>query len=122
MEKYKTIKMPKHKVNKNNESITHKLKYINRIRFIDTSLSNHVDNLSEINKCKCKDPEQQRMHTKLRNDVLICRCKTCHNKSYKSINDLKEKFPNSYRFCKGDNNKFILLLRKGIYPYNYMDS
>ena len=58
MEKYKTIKMPKHKVNKNNESITHKLKYINRIRFIDTSLSNHVDNLSEINKCKCKDPEE----------------------------------------------------------------
>ena len=49
------------------------LKYINSIRFIDTSLSNHVDNLSEINKCKCKDPEEQRMHTKLRNDVLICR-------------------------------------------------
>ena len=24
--------------------------------------------------------------------------------------------------CDGDINKFILLLRKGIYPYEYMDS
>ena len=27
-----------------------------------------------------------------------------------------------YRFCKGDLNKFVLLLRKGLYPYGYMDS
>ena len=24
--------------------------------------------------------------------------------------------------CNGDLNKFILLLRKGVYPYGYMDS
>ena len=33
-----------------------------------------------------------------------------------------EKFPNKYRFCKGDTNKFALLLRKGVYLYEYMDS
>ena len=33
-----------------------------------------------------------------------------------------EKFPNTYKFCNDDINKFILLLRKGVYPYEYMDS
>ena len=36
--------------------------------------------------------------------------------------DLKEKFPNTYRLANDDINKFSLLLRKGIHPYEYMDS
>ena len=35
---------------------------------------------------------------------------------------LIEKFPNTYQLCNKDLNKFALLLRKGIYPYEYMDS
>ena len=35
--------------------------------------------------------------------------------------DLKEKFPNTCRLANDDINKFSLLLRKGIYPYDYMD-
>ena len=27
-----------------------------------------------------------------------------------------------YTFCNGDPNKFFLLLRKAIYPYEYIDS
>ena len=33
-----------------------------------------------------------------------------------------KKFKNTYSFCNDDLNKFILLLRKGVYPYEYMDS
>ena len=32
------------------------------------------------------------------------------------------KFPDTYKFCNNDINKFILLLRKAVYPYEYMDS
>ena len=36
--------------------------------------------------------------------------------------DLISKFKNTYEFCNKDISKFILLLRRGIYPYEYMDS
>ena len=70
------------------------------------SLSILVDNLSEINK----------------NNRLSYKCEKCNDKWYKSINELIEKFPNKYQFRNRDLNKFALLLRKGVYPYEYMDS
>ena len=33
-----------------------------------------------------------------------------------------EKFPNAHQLCNKDLNKFALLFRKGVYPYEYMDS
>ena len=36
--------------------------------------------------------------------------------------ELIRKFPNTYQFCNGDLNKFFPLLRKGVYPYEYLDS
>ena len=57
----------------------------------------------------------------LKNNRLHYKCKECNDESYKSINGLNKKFPNTYRFCNGDVNKFVLLLRKGVYPYEYMD-
>ena len=34
---------------------------------------------------------------------------------------LKERHFNTYNFYDHDNNKFILSLRKTVYPYEYMD-
>ena len=53
-------------------------------------------------------------------------CKSCmennrYEKCKKVIEGLIKKFPSIHQFCNGDLNKFILLLRKGVYPYEYMD-
>ena len=35
---------------------------------------------------------------------------------------MKELFFNTYKFSNHDNNKLIFLLRKGVYPYEYMEN
>ena len=44
--------------------------------------------------------------------------KKIHRVNNKSIKN----FPSWYQFCKGNLKKFAFLLRKGVYPYEYMDS
>ena len=39
-----------------------------------------------------------------------------------SYDALIGKFYNTYQLCNKDFNKFALLLRKGFYPYEYMNS
>ena len=42
--------------------------------------------------------------------------------NYKLITGLIKTFPRIYQFCNDDLNKFVLLLRKDVYCYEYMDS
>ena len=56
-------------------------------------------------------------------DQLIFRCFECKQNYQKDFNkDLVNRFANTYEFCNKDINRFILFLRKGIYPYEYIDS
>ena len=45
-----------------------------------------------------------------------------HYKCTKLTNESIKSFPTLYEFCNGDLNKFFLLLSKGIYRYEYIDS
>ena len=50
------------------------------------------------------------------------RCKEYNGTSNKSINDLIEKFPKMHKFCNGNLNKFVMMIRKGVCRYEYMGS
>ena len=39
-----------------------------------------------------------------------------------SIDILKQRLPHTYQICNNNIDKFKLCLRKGVYPYEYMDS
>ena len=56
------------------------------------------------------------------NETLLFKCIDCDKEYEKEVNnELIERFANTYKFCDNDLDKFIMLLRKGVYPYEYMD-
>ena len=58
-----------------------------------------------------------------KDEQLIFRFFRCKKNYEKNFNEeLIQRFANAYEFCDGDLNKFIFLLSKGVYPYEYMDS
>ena len=60
---------------------------------------------------------------KVEDSQLICKCLNCnknYNKDFKG--KLINRFSKAYKLCNGDINKFVLLLRKRVYPYEYMNS
>ena len=70
---------------------------------------------------KCKKCGEECTNNKRSNNVLKYQCNKCNKNSCKSIDDLVERCPNVYSICNGDLDKFLLLLRKGVYPYDYMN-
>ena len=76
----------------NDKEIKYRIRISDSDRFMQDSLSNLLDNLSEI---KIKEIDYK---------VLI------------------KRFYNTYQLSMNDINKLKLLLRKGVYPYEYMDS
>ena len=130
-EKYITFPVPIKKeitkIDKNgNDKIMkiYKIKFIDSYRFMSTLLSNLVSNLSEgLHNDSCIDCKCCLDYMTTKDEQLIFRCFRCKNNYEKNFNeDLIQRFANTYEFCNGDLNKFIFLLRKGVYPYEYMVS
>ena len=123
-EKYITFSVPlKKKIENKNIEITYKIKFIDSFRFMSSSLSKLVDNLSEgIHNNKCADCKSSLDYIKTKNEKLILECYNCKQRYRKKFNkELKKRFASTYEFCNNDLNKFVLLLRKCVYPYEYMD-
>ena len=57
----------------------------------------------------------------LKNNRLNYRCEEWGRKCSKLINEATKNFRALHQFWKGGLNKFVLLLRKGAYPYDYVE-
>ena len=98
------------------------MKFIDSARFMATSLSNLVDNLTEgIHKIKCKDSDCFLEYESVKDNLIKYKCLSC-NKHYpnKIDEELERIFKKTLKFSDNDIKKFILLLRRGVYPYKYM--
>ena len=120
IEKYITFSVPiKKKIDNKNIDITYKIKFIDSFWFLATSLSKLVDNLTDnIQNDKCIKCKSNLCFVRAINEKLIFKCVDCEKEFNK---ELIERFANTYKFCDNDLDKFIKLLRKGVYPYEYID-
>ena len=126
-EKYITFSVPIKKQIRSKDKIieiTYKIKFIDSYRFMPTSLSNLADNLSEgLHNNRFVDCESYLDYMITKDEKLIFRCFSCKKNYKKDFNkELIKRFANTLKFCNNDLNKFIMLLRKGVYPYEYMDT
>ena len=98
-------------------------RFTDNFRSMSTSLSCLVDDLSEINKKESESENKFIDNIRSMLTSLSCLLDDLSEINRKiSLIELIEKFPITYQLWNKDHNKFMLLLRKGIYSYEYMDS
>ena len=85
------------------------------------SLSSLVDNLSEINNKEPKNKLTDSMRFMI-DSLSLSIDKLSEIDRKISYVALIGKFYNTYQLSNNDLNKFALLLKKDVYPYEYMDN
>ena len=88
------------------------------------SLSSLPDNLfEELHNYKCTNCKSYLDYISTKDSQLISKSTEC-SKSYRKYfnKDLNKRFNIMCEYCDGDINKFIMLLRIGVYLYEYVDS
>ena len=131
MGKYKTFSVPiKNKIinidkdgNETAETISYKIKFVDSGRFMAISLSNIVDDLTDrIHKIKCKNCGSFFEYESLKDNSIKYKCLSCNTNYSKKLNEeLEKQCKKIFNFYNNDINKFVFLLRKDVYPYEYMD-
>ena len=99
-------------------TISYKIKFNGSAKFMASSLSNLADNLAErFPKNKCKDLDCFLGYKSVKDNFIKYKGLSC-NKDYsnKTDEELKKRFKNIFTFSNKDIKKFILLLRKDVYP------
>ena len=81
--------------------ISYKIKFIDSYRFMSTSLSNLINNLSEgFHSDKCTDCKSCLDYVITKDEKLIFRCFKCKKNYKKDFNkELIKRFANIYEFC-----------------------
>ena len=97
--------------------------FTDNMRSMVSSLSQSLDKISKIDNDISKIDNN--FANNMRSEVSsvsqsINKVSEINNKI--SYDELIKKFPNTYQLCNNDRNKFELLLKKGVYPYEHMDS
>ena len=119
-EKYKTFYVPIEKEvtnidkdgNKSVVTISYKINFTDSARFMATSLSNLVDNFTEVfQRIKCEDCDCFLEYESAKDNLIkyvYLAIKIIETK-------LMKRLKNTFKFPNNDINKFILLIRKGVY-------
>ena len=102
------------------------LRFIDSCKFLASSLDKLAGNLCETNVVTCNScrNDSMNMKTTISSEYkALFECNKCKSKKVKQFSgvQLKETFDSTSKYwC--DNEKFRLLLRKAVYPYEYIDS
>ena len=99
------------------------MKFIDSTIFMETTLKNLLDNLTEgTHKIKCKDCDSFLECESVKDNLIKYKCFSCNKCYFNKLDEkLKKRFKNTFKFSNNDINKFILLIRRGVYHYGYKD-
>lgn len=131
-EKFLSFSIPiKKKVYANSKNtkkklLTYNLRFIDSARHMNESLSTLIDNSTESKNCKCEEKSFDNIkmtYGVINNQKIVrSRCKKCLWQEDQKLYVLKNKLPNTFKLCRSNVQNFLLLLRKGVYPYEYIDN